>query len=590
VDREIAGRILNRGPTDPSIFGTARSFPTALGSRIRPGEIGGYFFDFRFKAEAPGWPPPDLEPSGQRLHVVTAQWALGCYERYLAGEGEEWLAAAIAAGDDLVGDQVRGGERDGAWLHGSDAMPHSYVLPSPWTSAMAQGEGASLLVRLYKETEDERYGEAARRALKPFGVSVRRGGVRASLGDGPFFEEYPTLPPSLVLNGAIFALWGLYDVGVGLGDAEATAEFDDGVRTLAENLGRWDTGRWSRYDLFPHPIPNVASSAYHALHIAQLRAMQLIAPDPRFEEAADRFEAYAESRLNVARAFALKSFFRLLVPRNPMLAHRLPWSESRRRAPGKRRLGSPLVLCYHALSHDWSADLATSPERFREQLEFLLRRGYRGATFAEIADGTAPAKAVAVTFDDGYRSVFEHARPILSELGLPATVFVATDFVGGQQPMSWPGIDRWLGTPHEREMVPMSWEQLHGLVEEGWEVGSHTRSHPRLTQLDDQSLSGELAASRERCTEGMGRPCRTLAYPYGDHDDRVCRAAHDAGYEAAAVLRLGKRETFSWPRVGVYNIDDARRFRLKVSPLLRGLRSSPLGRLLERARPSAESD
>ena len=88
--------------------------------------------------------------------------------------------------------------------------------------------------------------------------------------------------------------------------------------------------------------------------------------------------------------------------------------------------------------------------------------------------------------------------------------------------MSWPGIDHWAGGPHEHELEPMSWEELGRLAAAGWEVGSHTRSHPLLTQVaDDDSLAGELAQSKAVIESRLDRPCESIAYPYGDHDDRV---------------------------------------------------------------------
>ena len=75
----------------------------------------------------------------------------------------------------------------------------------------------------------------------------------------PAFEEYPTEPPSFVLNGAIFAAWGVRDVAVGLADAEARGLFAAVVETLAGAVDRWDTGYWSLYDLYPHRVRNVAS-------------------------------------------------------------------------------------------------------------------------------------------------------------------------------------------------------------------------------------------------------------------------------------------------------------------------------------------
>lgn len=91
-------------------------------------------------------------------------------------------------------------------------------------------------------------------------------------------------------------------------------------------------------------------------------------------------------------------------------------------------------------------------------------------------------KTLAITFDDCFCSVLEIAFPILERMDLPGTVFVPTAFAGRPRPMSWGGnIDCWLGGPHEHELLPMSWEELGALARSGWEIGSHTRSHPRLT-------------------------------------------------------------------------------------------------------------
>jgi peptidoglycan/xylan/chitin deacetylase (PgdA/CDA1 family) len=233
-----------------------------------------------------------------------------------------------------------------------------------------------------------------------------------------------------------------------------------------------------------------------------------------------------------------------------------------------------LVLCYHALSDRWDAALSTTPERFAAQLELLERRGYRGVTFTEGVTGPPAGKSVAVTFDDAFRSVIQLAEPILGRLGWPATVFVPTDFAGTERPMSWPGIDHW-GGDYDSELVPMSWDELEALAERGWEIGSHTCSHPRLTRLGEEALADELRRSKEVCEERLKRPCESVAYPYGDHDLRVAEVARQAGYTAGATLpkRLRAQDPLRWPRVGVYHVDDLRRFKAKVSPLVRRLRA-----------------
>jgi peptidoglycan/xylan/chitin deacetylase (PgdA/CDA1 family) len=235
-----------------------------------------------------------------------------------------------------------------------------------------------------------------------------------------------------------------------------------------------------------------------------------------------------------------------------------------------------IVLCYHALSPTWTADLSTTPERFERQLALLTARGYRGATFTQAVTSPTSDRLVVVTFDDAYRSVIELARPVLDRFELPATVFAPTDSIGSEAPLCWPGIDQWLGGPHERELMPMSWGELRTLADAGWEIGSHTGSHPKLTGQDDAAVDDELARSKAACEQNLQRPCSSLAYPYGDVDARVAAAAARAGYSAAAALpqRLDSRDLLQWPRIGVYHVDDDRRFRLKVSPAVRRLRHS----------------
>lgn len=299
-------------------FSTRGSFPLTLGTRAGPGRVHGYHIDMRVKAPQPGWPDGWPGPAGSLPYDSFAQMALGAYERFLAGEGEEWLAFATEVGDLLLARQEREGVFAGGWVH-RYALGHTYPIRPPSLSAMAQGQGASLLVRLYLATGGDQYAEGALKALEPLLVPTPKGGVQASLGDRPFPEEYPTLPPSFVLNGAIFAWWGCHDVGVVLG-GRAVDDWNDAVETLARNIHRWDLGYWSAYDLFPHPIRNVASTAYHALHVNQLRAFHRLAPRPELAASLAAFERYAESRACVARAVAGKVAFRLRVPRDPTLA------------------------------------------------------------------------------------------------------------------------------------------------------------------------------------------------------------------------------------------------------------------------------
>jgi peptidoglycan/xylan/chitin deacetylase (PgdA/CDA1 family) len=238
-----------------------------------------------------------------------------------------------------------------------------------------------------------------------------------------------------------------------------------------------------------------------------------------------------------------------------------------------------LVLCYHGVSEDWPADYSIRPGRLVDQLRWFLDRGYRPATFTDAVTAPASGRVLAVTFDDAYRSVAELALPLLTELGVPATVFAPTGFVGDTTARGWKGTDMWAGTRWAAEIAVMDWPELRLLAEAGWEIGSHTRTHPRLPTLGDPELADELVGSREEIDRQLGGRCRSLAYPYGATDRRVARAAGAAGYAAAGGLlpgRLSARDPLRIPRISIgRRWADETVFR-RARPWFRELQASPL--------------
>jgi peptidoglycan/xylan/chitin deacetylase (PgdA/CDA1 family) len=195
----------------------------------------------------------------------------------------------------------------------------------------------------------------------------------------------------------------------------------------------------------------------------------------------------------------------------------------------------------------------------------LLSRGYRPTTAEEAVLGRE--RLLHVTFDDGYRSVLT-AIPVLERLGLPGTVFVCTTHVDDGRP---PSLARAASGRIDGDAAMLSWNALRDLAERGVEVGSHSATHPHLTRISDAELEYELRKSRGRIEDELGRPCRYLAYPYGDHDERVRDAVRNAGYAAAFALpgRLRPYDAFAVPRVSVLREDGRLRFTLKTSPARR---------------------
>jgi peptidoglycan/xylan/chitin deacetylase (PgdA/CDA1 family) len=247
-------------------------------------------------------------------------------------------------------------------------------------------------------------------------------------------------------------------------------------------------------------------------------------------------------------------------------------------------MSHPLVLCYHAVSETWPSPGAISPSRLGAQLRFLLRLGYSPMTLSEAIREGAPRRAMVVTFDDAYRSILERGLPILEALGVPATVFVPTDAAGGAGPMTWSELGTWVGTEHEHELRCMSWDELRHLSGRGWEIGSHTCSHPRLAELAAEAAGTELSRSRQICEEELQISCISLAYPFGSYDSRVMELVAAAGYRTAVTLNdrmiesLRDRGPLDIPREGIY--------RATGWPIFLA-QTSALGRLFRRSRTFA---
>jgi heparosan-N-sulfate-glucuronate 5-epimerase len=277
----------------------------------------GYYNDLTIKATEAGDPAAgvalarSLSADRSRANPITiAQLGLGAWQ--LSRTDSRWLDTVDAVVTWIASEM----QADGTVPY-HFSMPHTFPLRAPWPSAMAQGEIASLLARAAASLGRPEHLEQARLAVATLldGSSV----LVANTPDGPVLQEYPTDPPAHVLNGWMFALWGLYDVGVACDDSDARTSFEAGAEALAARLPLYDVALgWSRYDLYPHRLVHVTSPFYQRLHVEQLRAMAELSPHPAFDRAADRWQRAVRNPAALAVALTRKVAFRLLTPRRPL--------------------------------------------------------------------------------------------------------------------------------------------------------------------------------------------------------------------------------------------------------------------------------
>lgn len=275
-----------------------------IGKSFIPGKLSGYFNNLTEKVIK----QPELLQSndlpflttekGERIQFPVAifQYGLGAYDLYLQTNNSIYLNKFTQSVEWAMQTQ----KDSGAWCN------FYYVYPDNPYGAMCQGEAASLLVRMYNHSRDAQYLEAAIKAVNFMLMSVNQGGTSIYEDDSIILLEYTHLQP--VLNGWIFALFGLYDVFLVTNREEIKIALDKTIHALKKYLSRFDTGYWSYYDL----DKKIASPFYHNLHIAQLEALYGITNDSQFIQYYEKFKRYKGNYLGMTYAFIRKAYQKII--------------------------------------------------------------------------------------------------------------------------------------------------------------------------------------------------------------------------------------------------------------------------------------
>lgn len=243
--------------------------------------------------------------------IAIAQYGLGCLNLAVSGCGSEWKTRFYSIADWMAERMEPNGAGRRVWMHHFD-WEYFRPLRAPWYSGLAQGQGLALLVRAYECSGERRYFEAAEAAFAPLNLAIDDGGTLFLDHTGNWWiEEYITDPPTHILNGFMWALWGVYDYWKLTSDSGAQELWDRSLITLEENLERFDTGYWSLYDLSPTAIRNVASPFYHALHLVQLEVMYRLSGKQFFRDVLKRWQGYQASTYCRKRAWVEKAVFKL---------------------------------------------------------------------------------------------------------------------------------------------------------------------------------------------------------------------------------------------------------------------------------------
>lgn len=199
------------------------------------------------------------------------------------------------------------------------------------------------------------------------------------------------------------------------------------------------------------------------------------------------------------------------------------------------------ILCYHRISKDCESSLCVPTHIFEKQMRYISENGYRVVTFKQLIDfleyrKALPKKALIISIDDGYRSTYDIAFPILKKYGFKATLFIYTDFIGASR-------------------NAMTWDQLNQMKAEGFEIGSHTVSHSDLTRQKEgedtrtymSRIETELRESKQIIDKKLAQNTILLAFPFGRYNPSVLEICNRLGYQIGVTVKRGGNPFFSDP-------------------------------------------
>ncbi len=224
------------------------------------------------------------------------------------------------------------------------------------------------------------------------------------------------------------------------------------------------------------------------------------------------------------------------------------------------------AFCYHQVEPVTSNKFSLAIEKFTTQLEYLHQRGYKALNSDELlsalaADAQPVDRAVVITFDDGYRTVYDHAFPVMQKYGFKGIVCIYPSFIGSK--------------------LAMSWDQLKKLIEAGWSVECHSMTHANLASRYDnpeqeaQFLKHEMVTSRDIIERQLGNKVKFMVWPYGVYTDRSLKLVRESGFAGAMTVDGGASYRGLSPylvkRQVIYNTDDMNKFLIRF-----GMRALPV--------------
>lgn len=228
-----------------------------------------------------------------------------------------------------------------------------------------------------------------------------------------------------------------------------------------------------------------------------------------------------------------------------------------------------VILMYHMISDPQTTAekrYACSSTQLDKHIQFLLQSGYTPVSIEQVekyysGNLPLPDKAVLITLDDGFEDNYLNAFPIFQSYNIPAVIYLATGVIGKT--------NQWMTAPTFSKRKMLSWPQIKEMSNKGIHFGSHTVSHPKLIQLDDDSTYQELVQSKTTIEDFLEKECEHFAYPYGLLNENTRNLVQQAGFKTACSTRSGfnnaNRDPLILHRIEVYGNDSVWKLKQKIT-------------------------
>lgn len=210
------------------------------------------------------------------------------------------------------------------------------------------------------------------------------------------------------------------------------------------------------------------------------------------------------------------------------------------------------ILAYHSIDTSGSV-ISTTPEKFRSQMQYLAKDSFNVISLGEVTKCICekrpfPPRSVAITFDDGYKNVYDVAYPLLKKFGFKATVFLVAGYCGRS--------NQWKGQPKGIPTLDLlDWDEIIEMANDGMEFGAHTMSHPSLSGLTFEQAAREISDSKSTIQRCLDKDVLFFAYPYGHQSQEIKRLVKDEFYSACSTeldfVTLSS-DIHSLPRIEMY--------------------------------------